>query len=198
MNFSKYFLVLPLMAATHLCVAQSSDVAESVEEAQERPDDSQIEEIVTTGERSNMSRRYEIIRAEDSVFEAFNIAFEGTDYEMVCSLGGVLRDEFSQNRPSVLSRTCVTSYVQEHEQVAIQEMLELGYSPTLDYLDSTIQDHNNELRAKLLAMYQEDPEFREKVGEYAALKRRADAAAAARGEEPSGGGLFSRLFGGGN
>lgn len=195
MNFPKYLIALPLAAAAHFCVAQTSDSTEAGEETQAAVDHSQIEEIVTTGERSTWSRKFETIRAEDSVFEAFNAAFEGTDYEMVCSSGGVLRDEFTQNRPSPLNRTCVTSYVQEHEQVAIQEMLELGYSPTLDYLDSTIQDHNNELREKLLVLYQEDPEFRERFEEYAVLKRREDAAAAANGEEKSGG-FLSRMFGG--
>ena len=195
MNLSKYFVALPLMAATHLCVAQSSDSQEPSDETQSSSDYSQIEELVTTGERSNWSRKFEIIRAEDSVFEVFNEAFAGTDYEMKCSSAPVLRDEFTQNRPSPLNRTCVTSYVQEHEQVAIQEMLELGYSPTLDYLDSTIQDHNNELREKLLVLYTENPEFRERFEEYAVLKRRADAAAEANGEEQSGG-LFSRIFGG--
>jgi len=194
MNFSKYLLILPLMGAARLCFSQSSDVSEAAEETSSRPDNSQIEEIVTLGERSTWGQKFQMLELEDSVFEVFNEVFAGTDYEMKCEAAPVLRDEFTQNRPSPLNRWCVTSYVQEHEQVAIQEMLELGYSPTLDFLDSTIQDHNNELRAKLTELYQENPEFRERVAEYSVLKQKVDAAAEAAGEEKSSG-FLSRMFG---
>ena len=212
MNFSKYLLILSLMGAASLSISQPSEspdaaeesteavVEESIEVAEETstlPDATEIDEIVTTGQRSTWAQKFQIIEAEDSVFEVFNEVFSGTDYEMKCNPTAVLRDEFTQNRPSPLNRWCVTSYVEEHEQVAIQEMLELGYSPTLDFLDTTIQEHNNELRVKLVELYQENPEFRKRVEEYAVLKRKADASAEANGEEKSGG-FLSRMFGGRN
>lgn len=150
-----------------------------------------IEELVTKGERSTLSLKFELINAEDAVFEIFNEAYSGTDYEMICSSAPIVKDEFVQHRPSPTSRTCVTEFVREQEEIALQEMLAGNFTGNLDYLDANIDSHNEELGKMILKLYNESPEFREQFGAYSSLKRRYDASA----ENAESGGIFSGLFG---
>lgn len=178
-TFSITLLSLPFCILTTLCWSQSEE-------------NSDIEEQIITGERSTWAIRYQMLEAEDAVYDLYNEIYAGTNYELICNSSTTIKDAFTANRPSPLERNCATAFVHEQQQDALDEMIEADFFGSLDdYIDADMDSHAKELHDIIISMYEESPEFRAQLQKYQSLKRSLESSE----NQESSEGFFSRLFG---
>ena len=134
-----------------------------------------IEEVLIEGHRSGWTLRYQMIEAADEVYSLFNEIYQGTDYEMQCTTAPLIKDGFTANRPSPLTRNCTSAFVREQQQEALQEMIADDFAGELnEYVQVDMDQHAQELSERILALYRENAQFREKFDRYSSLKAKSE------------------------
>lgn len=160
----------------------------------------EVEEILVTGERSLRSMRIEVEQAEEAVYELFNQAYAGTDYEMVCTREKPAYDPFRAGSNYFPARRCgsrlaIELYEDELAEFGEYQYEELnggvGVPPDNVYFQARREEHQDELVERVWEMYEENSEYRSSLLNYIELKRNYDAAVEADFEK---GNIFTRFF----
>ncbi len=177
--------LVTLLLATTLSILLSSG---SLAQDTDRSDS--IEEILVTAEISLRAMKNQMVEAQDVAFDLFNEVYAGTDYEIICKLERPFKDGFDPINVHRSVRICDSRYVREQEEQATEDyLLGFGTGSTMSSFDD-IEHHIEEVDQKIAELFRADPNFRQKVNDWEALKDSYEAALDSDQET----GFWSSLF----
>lgn len=123
--------------------------------------DREIEEITVISQKTLLSLRYQIIRAEDRVFEVFNKLNDDDKYDIHCFLRAPTGTRIKQ-------RDCAPNY---YRNATADQAKEFLGGPPAAPVNSVIAYHGPILRDKMVELIKENPELVNAMVDYYELKQ---------------------------